>query len=318
MMASTGIRNVSTALLLMGPAAAALSCDLRYSNDDLTEVRVSYKFADRSFQTDWAYRSLEPVLTMGEATLRPRHVESADGALVSVFCLSDKQRADLGPSWVFATGTRRFSIVPRPTAKVDTKTSSFSKKDVSLYRMPDIPLVDAAAPDWVILRSARWQRTNDGALRLDVEFVNPTAQTFAGADVSLAFVRPKTIACMAGPDYREPSPVPVEIRVQSGAIRVASGDPQYGELIRRDASYKVEGCFQSAWVRMSIGPSVPVPSGQTARTRYAVRYVKSAAKAGDAGRTDDLPADFLNWQAELSISGNEVRPRNLVVEPAAR
>ncbi|MET1081526.1 MAG: hypothetical protein ABWY12_00470, partial [Burkholderiales bacterium] len=228
-------------------------------------MQVAYKFIDASFQTDWVYRSLDATLVLPNRKRAPDHVAVEGDSLMATFCLASSELAALGSAWTFAVATRRFTIVPRPTTKMDSRFDEINKKQISLFSMPLIRLADERRPDWVILRSARWQRTADGALRLDIELVNPTEQVFAGSELTLSFEREKTISCRAGPTYQEPKPVPVEIKVQSGTVTVASGDPQYGELVRRPATVKVEGCFEPARVAMSLGPSTSELAGQAAR-----------------------------------------------------
>jgi hypothetical protein len=159
----------------------------------------------------------------------------------------------------------------------------------------------------VILKDANWLRTKDGSLRLDVELFNPTSHEYSGGKLSLSFESNKTIACIR--PRRDPDPIPVEIKVQEGKILVAPADPDYGELIQRNASYQPEGCGKVASVSMSIGPSSSVPPRSSVRTRYAIRYRVSDTTNRNPGSSPILSEEFLNWASTLPIEGEQVFPK---------
>ena len=312
MTALTGV--LIAGLLPSLSCAQILSCKLsEYDIFGIIEVQVAYKFTDPALQADWVYRSLNPRLVYSSGVAEPERQIFADGELKSLFCL--KETRDFGATWEFRTGARSYSIKPRPTTE-STVLLGTTKQQIKIKRMPLIRIVDEKVPEWVILKDARWLVAKDGSLRLDVELFNPTGYESGGGMLSLDFARPRHTMCSVGPEYKDPTPIPVEIKVQAGNIQVASADADYGELIHRDASYKPEGCLDVARVNMSIGPSSRTPARSSIRTRYAIHYRVTDTTSKQAGNLAGLPKDFLAWPSVLSIESGQGFPMKIQITGA--
>jgi hypothetical protein len=225
-------------------------------------VPVTFQFADSDVRENWIYQSLEPRLLVGTSTILPEVKTVANSALELVFCITEPD-AQL-PS-IAKFGPRDFRISARPLSKGPGEERS----------VPRVYFLNQSRPDWVIVRSISTIRpvgARGDVPSFDVELMN-FGKTHIGAQVTLVFQR-SDAACAVG---QKPASVPVQIALSKQRVSVASGDPEFEDLIRRQVTLKTGVCGGFI-MTADLGTTGPLPQGPT-RIRYAVQLMEVSHEA---------------------------------------
>jgi hypothetical protein len=173
--------------------------------------------------------------------------------------------------------------------------------------MTAVTIAGQPSPDWLDLRSARWERQADGVLLLDVVLANLGA-TNAAADVSIGY--DIVTGCAIGPNTK--AEVRAKIRYQNGRLTAESGDPEYPALVERTARLHAERCGGNSF-HVALGPTGTLAAGASLRIRYrfASNFVAEiVSKLGNAPFSPRLKTDAI----AVNVAGGRVFPASLVIE----
>lgn len=256
----------------------------------VVDVPVEFNFKSSTFQTDSFYQSLNPRLVLGTASLRPISSGSEQGNLHAQFCLDAKsiglplpnssgEMAHSTSTIVLLFGQRRLSAQLRPIVWKKISPPPTGESVAYIGSMSKIVFDSQPDPDWAQFSYARWERDSKGVLLLDLGVQN-FGQNNPGADIELGY--DVSGACFSGPNTTVE--VPVKISYQKGTISALSADPDYPDLVEREAVLHAERCHHN-YLHISLGGTGALASGEFRRIRYrfATDFVAELARSLPSG-----------------------------------
>src|SRR5262249_21240170 len=160
---------------------------------------------------------------LGDSKLKPDSVSAGAGPLRLTFCVAPEAlqiarpapgttRSRPAGTAVFTFGPRQAKVALRPVEWTEVQPPG-AATPLDRGRMTAIAITGQPSPDWLVFRSARWERQADGILLLDILLANLGSNN-AGADVSIGY--DTVTGCAIGPNTK--AEVRANIRYQNGRL----------------------------------------------------------------------------------------------------
>lgn len=295
-------------ILAVALRAESLPEDLcPFGDNDVVEIPLSFQFVSEAFQTSWAYRGLEPAIEFSSGlTLKtPEREVVTGGRLELAFCVS-KSFVPAQGSFVFHIGPRLLNTAIRPvTWRKQKVTIQGRTTTVDRGRMVPIDFLQPD-PDWVIVRRAAWLQTEKGP-QLEIVIVNPSKTSHAGVELHFRATN-KPLLHVGAPRTAK---VLVRFKQDKRGVKVASADPQFPELVSREATLD-RGPSGEILFRTDLGQTGALANEDTLTIRYVF-------EEGDARQPRDPPAALLKaiyalQYRDIEISGERAFPRFMHAE----
>lgn len=255
----------------------------KFDEENVVEIPITFKFAAREYQHDWAYRGLSPSVEIPNGpTLSTAEIERiTEGHLETVFCVNERFLSKVDAPLVVRLGNRRLSAVPRPIQwRQQRGRTGNTDWIVRRGRMTPVRFENQAPPDWVIVRKAEWNVDVNGVPALELEAYNPSSVTHPGFTISFkASNKPRRlVATTAG------RVLPVRVRRTGSGVQAVSGTPLFpGELVSREAHLETTASGEVIF-ETDLGPSAPIGPGDSMTLRYRFEPADGETK----GKADTL------------------------------
>lgn len=240
-------------------------CINQYSASDKVEIPIVFEFQDSQHRLDWIYNSLEPKIKLPTKPQRsdPTNMQVQDGKLRITYCIAAEEMPRLNSKFLAYFGPRELSVSSRPISWSNTDFKSPKGDKLRQGRMASVFFLGQPSPDWVIVRRAEWLINAEGFPRIEVEVHNFASNTHPGFELILDFTDSST-RCMSIPVTVT---VPLALSFSKGNIKLASGDPQFSELINREAKFEIGPCGELDF-EARIGKTGPLQGNAVLTIRY--------------------------------------------------
>jgi len=208
-------------------------------------VPVDYWFADRQYQLDWIYNSLDTSLTSAGKTFSPNSISIAVGKLHTTFCLPGDLTTD---DLTFAFGPRQLKTERRPVVG---------------GVMSLITLGLQPPPDWIIIRDATW-KTSNGSPMLDLSVYNfGDPNNFQQGPSVHLLLSSGPAQCFGIPGTQV---INVNVAMRGDALGVSSRDPSFPDEITRSAQVSTMGC--NVFADVELGAIKSMKGGESLSVRF--------------------------------------------------
>lgn len=255
------------------------------------KLPIIFEFKSGEFRLQEIYDSLDPRLQepSGEMT-RPHSERITDGKLELDFCVSN----------LLAISSFSVFIGPRKIA--------ISKRQMKhANEMAIVWMLNQDDPDWLIVRNAKWVSNADGSPTFDIEVQNFANSGHSGAYLSLDFSGIMGRLQCAFPEPRV-ARIYVSLSFNKGKLIARSTDPQFDDLIKREADLFVDVCSGTGRFTMALGSTGQLAGKDHLRVRYVFKNMRIETKKGEALNVKNF-SFFLNHK--IRISGDRVFPAEI-------
>jgi hypothetical protein len=296
-------------------------CLPKGDGEDQVLVSISYSFSRET--PSWVYGSLLPLLET--PAIEPSNVTGQNRSVwlypletqakarnnEFLFCVSQNELPGPGQSMALHIGPRVHFLNPRPIDWSKAGLINQVDREISEGRMLPITLNDQAAPDWVILRSARLLKVDDGSILLEtiIHNLSNLEVPINGLEIEISTPSPGMGAC-TGSDPTQVVTIDWE-RIIATAGEDGTGTDLGGTKVKVPTSYKLAGECDS----YEINALVPIQ--RNIKPSSATRVTLNLKEIPKAPGFAKLPENLSYWQhwAVTVKADTPIWPEALLVYP---
>jgi hypothetical protein len=316
---------------LTAPAFCQSCPSPREEYSAVVEIPVDFTFQDGTYDQQWVFDSLEPVLreTGSDRFILYRFFGSeakTDFAITrdqthhEVFCWAKKNIQEQLQTLEYSFASHKGSFTPRPIQWETTMRVADKGRRYWYGKMGTINYVYVGDPDWMILKDARWLADSADHPLLELEIVNPRTKLDPGGEVNLFLSNiDSNMRCFASPQTSE---IPVTFlagscnkpmrasatdaaKANEGCpIQIATPDPGDTRPIRRHFDFERGACGELD-ARLDLGPTGALPPGTLVKLRYVF---DDGSPAGSTQNSFNPRILYSLKHRELQISGASIYP----------